>query len=116
MNRVEKIVARLEKSSPEGAAICRRAWASNQHKHNELCTILQPSGYGYVAAHDGKHRGPDFVMAELAKAAAGGYNILLNIGPRPDGSVPEEDVRTLREVGRRIRADGWPEAETAREG
>jgi len=30
-------------------------------------------------------------------------NLLLNVGPRGDGSVPEEDIRTLEEVGRLIR-------------
>jgi alpha-L-fucosidase len=35
-------------------------------------------------------------------------NLLLNTGPLPDGSIHPEDVHTLREVGRRIRAHRWP--------
>ena len=42
----------------------------------------------------------------LAYPVAG--NLLLNTGPLPDGSIHPEDVQTLREVGRRIRAHGWP--------
>ena len=30
-------------------------------------------------------------------------NLLLNIGPRPDGSILEENVRVLKEVGRKLK-------------
>src|SRR5205814_6031239 len=33
-------------------------------------------------------------------------NYLLNIGPRADGSVPEESVRVLTEVGQWMRRNG----------
>jgi alpha-L-fucosidase len=46
----------------------------------------------------------------LAGAWGQHCNLLLNTGPLPDGSIHPEDVRTLREVGRRIRAHGWPSA------
>jgi len=29
-------------------------------------------------------------------------NLLLSTGPLGDGSIPEEDVRTLREVGKQL--------------
>jgi hypothetical protein len=35
---------------------------------------------------------------------------LLNTGPLPDGSIYADDAQTLREVGRRIRQDGFPGA------
>jgi alpha-L-fucosidase len=41
----------------------------------------------------------------MVRAAwAKGYNLLLNTGPLPDGSIHTDDVNTLREVGRRLRA------------
>ena len=39
--------------------------------------------------------------------------MLTNTGPRPDGSIHEDDVKSLREVGRRIREHGWPAPEDA---
>ena len=48
-------------------------------------------------------------MRVLANARRLNANLLLNTGPLPDGSIHPEDVRTLREVGRRIRRDGFPE-------
>ena len=84
----------------------------NRGKHNEISAILQPEEptpwWGYGKIHDGKHRGPDFVRKLLAQALSNRYNVLLNIGPLPDGSAPAEDVRTLKEVGRQIRREGWP--------
>jgi hypothetical protein len=39
-------------------------------------------------------------------------NYLLNVGPLPDGSVHPANAETLREVGRRIRQNGWPKGVT----
>jgi alpha-L-fucosidase len=58
----------------------------------------------------GEHHTPDEVLDMLAAAASRNCNLLLNTGPLPDGAIPPEDVATLREVGRRIRRDGWPGA------
>ena len=41
-------------------------------------------------------------MVEAAWAK--GCNLLLNTGPLPDGSIHIDDVNTLRDVGRRLRA------------
>lgn len=40
-----------------------------------------------------------------------GDGMLANLGPLPDGSLSEEGVKVLREVGRRIRAHGMPTEE-----
>jgi alpha-L-fucosidase len=42
----------------------------------------------------------------LIQCAAGGGNLLLNIGPAPDGSIPAESVRVLREVTHWMAANG----------
>lgn len=41
-------------------------------------------------------------MAQLETARSFPANVLLNIGPKGDGSLPEEDVVTLQEVGLRM--------------
>jgi alpha-L-fucosidase len=46
------------------------------------------------------------VIGMLRTCAAGGGNLLLNIGPAPDGSVPPEAVERLRPVGRWLRQNG----------
>jgi len=46
------------------------------------------------------------ILEMLRKAAAGGGNLLLNVGPKADGSLPEEAVERLEAVGRWIAANG----------
>ncbi len=88
---------------PESAEIAKKAWESNKSKKVEICDTLQPKGWGYIKADDGNHKSPDQVMEMLDKAEAADANLLLNTGPLPDGAIHEEDVVTLREVGKRLR-------------
>ena len=76
-------------------------------KPMEICTTLQRNGWGYVK--DSPHLGADDVMPKLGQAAHQKANLLLNTGPLPDGSIHAGDAATLREVGERIRKDGFPE-------
>ncbi|MEK7407867.1 MAG: alpha-L-fucosidase [Acidobacteriota bacterium] len=85
------------------AEVARIAWERNRGKPAEICATLQARVWGYSQAEDGKHKTADEVMAMLKDAEAQGANLLLNTGPLGDGSIPREDVATLREVGRRLR-------------
>jgi alpha-L-fucosidase len=79
-------------STPEQhieASEAGRAW--------ETCMTLNDS-WGYQR-HDDSWKSPKTIARNLATCAAGGGNYLLNIGPKPDGSVPEESVRILENVG-----------------
>ena len=73
----------------------------------ELCTGI--AGWGYRRAKDGKHRGADSVWENIEYAAKYHANLLLNIGPRGDGSIDPQDIVTLKALGKRIRKDGWPQ-------
>lgn len=42
-------------------------------------------------------------MLDVAKAIDA--NLLLNVGPLPDGSIHPDDVATLKEIGSRLRAN-----------
>ncbi len=76
-------------------------------KPMEICTTLQRRGWGYVKGSP--HLNADQAMDKLAHAAHQKGNLLLNTGPLPDGSIHKDDAATLREVGRRIRASGFPQ-------
>jgi alpha-L-fucosidase len=45
-------------------------------------------------------------VRNLIQCARDGGNYLLNIGPRGDGSIPEESVRILEEVGQWMKKNG----------
>lgn len=61
-------------------------------------------GYMPSAAVDA-HR-PRDILKMLSSACAGSGNLLLNIGPAPDGSVPEEAVEPLLTVGKWLKKNG----------
>jgi len=74
-------------------------------KLTELCESFNPS-WGYVKGE--AHHDTDWVMPRLGFTRNRGMNYLLNVGPLPDGSVVPADAAALKEIGRRIRENGWP--------
>jgi len=68
-----------------------RAW--------EACMTMNDS-WGYHKADD-NWKTPKQILRYLITCTRDGGNYLLNIGPKPDGSVPEESVRILNTIG------GW---------
>ena len=88
-------------STPEGhvtAAESGRGW--------EACMTFNHASWGYMpsAAIDA-HRSRD-ILNMLNSACEGSGNLLLNIGPAPDGSVPEESVEPLITVGKWLKKNG----------
>ena len=79
-------------STPEQeirAADKGRAW--------ETCMTLNDS-WGYHKADD-SWKTPKTIVNNLITCARGGGNYLLNIGPKPDGSIPQESIDILHAVG-----------------
>ncbi len=68
----------------------------------EICDTLQPYSWGYDRRDDKGHKSAGQVMEMLKRAKSMGANLLLNTGPLPDGSIHPDDVKTLREAGRRL--------------
>lgn len=77
----------------------------------EFCGRMESKGWGYAKETD--RVDADEVMRRLAYARSQNSNMLLNTGPLPNGSLHPEAVSTLKEVGRRIRSEGWPEGEAS---
>ena len=80
-----------------------RHWKGESEVPLEICDTLQPHGWGYVEADDGNHKSVDQVMKMLGKAKGIDANLLLNTGPLPDGSIHPDDIKTLKEVGQRLK-------------
>ncbi|NQU42343.1 alpha-L-fucosidase, partial [bacterium] len=100
---------KAQKASQEAIDLSDRVWQSNKDKWNEICTIMQDKGWGYMEGL--AHRTADEVWSMLANAAANRCNLCLNTGPLPDGSVHHHDEQVFREVGQRIRQQGFPKPE-----
>ncbi len=86
-------------STPEQevtAAASGRAW--------ESCMTMNDS-WGFNRGDDG-WKTAKTIVNNLANCAQGDGNYLLNIGPKPDGSVPEESVAILESVGKWLETNG----------
>jgi alpha-L-fucosidase len=86
-------------STPEqeiSAAQKGRAW--------EACMTMNDS-WGFNRG-DNNWKTAKTIVSNLANCARGGGNYLLNIGPKPDGSVPAESVEILETVGRWLDTNG----------
>jgi len=70
----------------------------------EACMTLNGS-WGYNEA-DTDWKTPKQVIETLVRCASGGGNLLLNIGPKADGTVPPESERILRQVGDWLKING----------
>ncbi len=75
----------------------------------EICTTMCPGSWGYAEEKRSEHKTADEVYETLREARQAGANLLLNTGPLPDGSIYDADASVLREVGARIRAEGFPD-------
>ena len=73
-----------------------RAW--------EACMTMNES-WGFHQADDA-WKSPRQIVRNLITCARGGGNYLLNIGPRPDGSIPAPSVRTLDTVAQWMKKNG----------
>ena len=65
----------------------------------ETNDTMANGAWGYQAKATWKS--VDQLVARLIDANAKGANLLLNIGPRPDGNLPEQSVSILKEMGER---------------
>lgn len=74
----------------------------------EACMTFNGIGWGYVDEEQtaGFNYTPQAIIKMLTTCARSEGNLLLNIGPRPDGSVPSDVISQLHEVGRWLEMNG----------
>ena len=67
-------------------------------KYWELCMTINDS-WGYQH-NDLNYKSPGQLIRIFAECLSMGGNMLLDIGPREDGSIPDEQLAVLKEMGR----------------
>jgi alpha-L-fucosidase len=70
----------------------------------ETCMTLNTT-WGY-SEHDHAWKSDETLIRNLVDIASKGGNYLLNIGPKGDGSVPAESVKSLRAIGAWMKING----------
>lgn len=67
-------------------------------KYWELCYTMNDS-WGYQP-NDRDFKTPHMLIRTLCDCMSNGGNLLLDIGPRADGTIPQEEIDILKEFGR----------------
>ncbi len=78
--------------------------ASIEPAHWQTDTSISKLSWGYIE-HD-QYQPPDFLIHQLIDIVSKNGNLLLNIGPKPDGTIPPEIVSTLKSMGIWLKANG----------
>ncbi len=73
-----------------------RAWESN---------MTTGDGWGYLE-YEPKIKSVHLLIEHLVTCAGNGGNFLLNVGPKPDGTIQEEFTVRLREIGEWMKKNG----------
>ena len=92
---------------PEGAAVWdieRGQLAGMRTPFWQTDTAVAKNSWGYTAQQ--KYKDAGAIIDDLVDIVAKNGTLLLNIGPRPDGTIPAEDSAILLEIGDWLATNG----------
>jgi alpha-L-fucosidase len=95
------------KAFPDGAAVLdveRGQLAAIRPFFWQTDTSISKNSWGYVKEQD--YKTADSIVDDLVDIVSKNGALLLNIGPRPDGTIPDEEQRILLEIGRWLETNG----------
>jgi alpha-L-fucosidase len=67
-------------------------------------TAISKNSWGYVRNH--VYKTPTQIIGDLIDIVSKNGCLLLNVGPKPDGTIPKEEAEILREIGRWLAVNG----------
>lgn len=67
-------------------------------------TSISKNSWGYIKNHD--YKAPNDIICDLVDIVSKNGSLLLNIGPKPDGTIPEPEQEILMEIGRWLKVNG----------
>ena len=67
-------------------------------------TSVAKNSWGYTEGND--YKKPSDVVMDLVDVVSKNGALLLNVGPKADGTIPEEDAHILREIGKWLKVNG----------
>ncbi len=72
--------------------------------HWQTDTSISNKSWGYI--ENDTFKSPEFLVHQLVDIVSKNGNLLLNFGPRSDGTIPDEVQATLREMGAWLNVNG----------
>lgn len=82
-----------------------KAWQQNMYKKAEIAVTSQRN---WEWTPENSCMDTDGLWKMLVGASENNANLLLNFGPKPDGSIPDDVATNFRKLGDRIRKEGYP--------
>tara|TARA_R110002049_G_scaffold285698_3_gene466880 strand:+ start:28271 stop:29869 length:1599 start_codon:yes stop_codon:yes gene_type:complete len=92
---------------PESAAVLdkeRSKMAEIRKPFWQTDTAVSASSWGYTKNQ--RYKTPDRLVDDLIDIVSKNGCLLLNVGPRPDGTIPEEDQAILKAIGGWLKING----------
>lgn len=92
---------------PEGTAVFdieRGQLAEIGPRFWQTDTAVSKNSWGYVRNQE--YKAVADLIGDLVDIASKNGALLLNVGPRPDGTIPEPEEEILREIGRWLKVNG----------
>lgn len=86
----------LDKERSKMAEIRKPFWQTD--------TAVSSSSWGYTKNQ--RYKTPDRLVDDLVDIVSKNGCLLLNVGPRPDGTIPEEDQAILKAIGGWLKING----------
>lgn len=74
--------------------------------HDWITDTTVDDGEGWCYLFDARYKTPAELIHYLVDNVSKNGYMLLNVGPKPDGSIPEEAVHILKEMGRWLKVNG----------
>lgn len=94
-------------SFPRGSGVFdmeRGAAADIQPAFWQTCTSVSKNSWGYITNHVYKETRE--IVHDLVDIVSKNGTMLLNIGPKADGTIPEREQQILREIGAWLKVNG----------
>lgn len=92
---------------PKGTALYdieRGKLADIREDHWQTDTSVSYQSWGYV--HDDEFKSPMTIVHDLVDIVSKNGNLLLNVGPKPDGTIPDKATSLLLELGAWLGVNG----------
>ncbi|RME92342.1 MAG: alpha-L-fucosidase, partial [Verrucomicrobia bacterium] len=94
-------------SFPDTAGVLDIERGQLAHKRDlfwQTDTSVSKTSWGYVTNH--QYKTVDSIIDDLVDIVSKNGALLLNIGPKPDGTIPEPEQKMLLEIGRWLKING----------
>ena len=103
----EPVLFRKNNAFPDGTTVLdieRGGLDQIRPQHWQTDTSISQASWGYVKGDT--YKSPESIVWQLADTVSKNGNLLLNIGPKSDGTIPEEAQTILRQVGAWLKVNG----------